>query len=252
VKKKNNSIKHNRHTKKKSHKKSHVRKKKNETSSIEMGINKTLSSNIFSIIGDVLFYLFFLLLISGAIVFNFNDSPDKSFFGYRFMTVLTDSMSPNPKKPEYKDGFKSGSIIILKQANPKELDKGDIITFYPVKGNTDAYLTHRIIETKNELDGQKGLYFVTQGDANTGSDIPIESKQVVGKVILSIPFLGRLLDYVRSNIAVVAVFVSLLFGFIIMLKYYLSINSITMENKKNIKKEHKKNNKKHKKKKKKK
>ncbi|MGX4686994.1 signal peptidase I [Vagococcus sp. JNUCC 83] len=185
--------------------------------------NRGLKAKVIIIFGDILFYLFFFILIIGAVVFNFNDSPDKSFFGYRFMTVLTNSMAPNPEKPELKDGFVSGSIIVIKQVNPKELKKGDIITFYPVKGKTEAYLTHRIIEKRNELDGEKGTYFVTQGDANTGSDIPIDSDQVVGKVMVSIPLVGSVLDFIRSNIVVVVIFVSLLFGFILMLKYYVSM-----------------------------
>lgn len=177
------------------------------------------------VLWDFIFYIFLGAIIVSAVFFSFNDKPDKSFFGYRFMTVLTNSMSPNPEKPELKNGFTSGAVIIIKQVNPKEIKKGDIITFYPVKGNTQAYLTHRVVKTMNELDGEKGTFIQTQGDANSGEDIPIESSQVVGKVILSIPGIGNILNFIRSNIVIVTTFIALLFGFLIMLKYYLSMYS---------------------------
>lgn len=175
------------------------------------------------LVWDVAFYVFLLLIIAGALFFNFNDNPDKSFFGYRFMTVLTNSMAPNPEKPELKDGFTSGAIIVIKQEDPKKIEEGEIVTFYPVKGNTDAYLTHRVIKKMNEMEGEKGIFFQTQGDANTGEDIPIEANQVVGKVVFSVPYIGNFLDFIRSNLVIVSTFLSLLFGFFIMLKYYLNI-----------------------------
>lgn len=188
------------------------------------------------LIWDVVFYLFLLIIIVGAIFFNFNDSPDKSFFGYRFMTVLTNSMAPNPEKPEFKDGFTSGAIIVIKQEDPKTIKKGDIITFYPVKGNTDAYLTHRVIKKMDEMDGEKGTFLQTQGDANTGEDIPIDASQVVGKVLFSIPAIGNFLDFVRNNLVIVSTFLSLLFGFFMMLKYYLNIKPEKKKRKRSSKK----------------
>lgn len=204
---------------------------KNKTKKVRMEddenyveVPRSAGKKIISVIWDVLFYVFLFLIIGGAIFFNFNDSPDKSFFGYRFMTVLTDSMAPNPDKPQYTDGFKSGSIIFLKKVEPEELKVDDIITFYPVEGNTEAFLTHRLIDIATEMDGEEGLFFTTQGDANTGSDIPIKSSQVVGKVVFKIPFVGTFLDFIRDNIVVVAIFIATLFGFLITLKYYFSMN----------------------------
>ncbi|WP_265460063.1 signal peptidase I [Enterococcus sp. HY326] len=177
------------------------------------------------VLWDVLFYAFLILIIGGAIFFNFNDSPDKSFFGYRFMTVLTNSMAPNPEKPELTNGFTSGSIIIIQQVNPETLQDGDIITFYPVPGNTESYLTHRVVETMDNLDGEEGFFIQTQGDANTGADIPISGSQVVGKVVLTIPFIGNFLNFIRDNLVVVAIFLATLFGLFVTLKYYIGLGN---------------------------
>lgn len=181
------------------------------------------AKKVIQVLWDIVFYAFLFLIIGGAIFFNFNDSPDKSFFGYRFMSVLTNSMAPNPEKPELTDGFTSGAIIILQQVNPETLKEGDIITFYPVAGNTESYLTHRVIKTMDELDGQQGFFIQTQGDANTGADIPISGNQVVGKVIFTIPLIGNFLNFVRDNLVVVAVFLATLFGVFLTFKYYLGL-----------------------------
>ncbi|MHC5375422.1 signal peptidase I [Enterococcus sp. LJL120] len=183
------------------------------------------TKRVLKVLWDVLFYAFLFLIIGGAIFFNFNDSPDKSFFGYRFMTVLTNSMAPNPEKPELTDGFTSGSVIIIQQVNPETLQDGDIITFYPVPGNTESYLTHRVVETMDNLDGEEGFFIQTQGDANTGADIPISGSQVVGKVVLTIPFIGNFLNFVRDNLVVVAIFLATLFGLFVTLKYYIGLGN---------------------------
>lgn len=198
-------------------------KKKRPDEEAYREVQPSKGKKIMTLVWDILFYVFLFLIIGGAVFFNFNDSPDKSFFGYRFMTVLTNSMAPNPEKPELTDGFTSGAIIIIQQVNPEGLKEGDIITFYPVAGNTEAYLTHRVIKTMEELEGEKGTFIQTQGDANTGADIPIKGSQVVGKVILAIPFIGSFLDFVRTNLVVVAIFIATLFGFFITLKYYFSM-----------------------------
>ncbi|MHC5250232.1 signal peptidase I [Enterococcus sp. LJL90] len=183
------------------------------------------TNKVLKILWDILFYAFLFLIIGGAIFFNFNDSPDKSFFGYRFMTVLTNSMAPNPEKPELTNGFTSGSVIIIQQVNPETLQDGDIITFYPVPGNTESYLTHRVVETMDNLDGEEGFFIQTQGDANTGADIPISASQVVGKVVLTIPFIGNFLNFVRDNLVVVAIFLATLFGLFVTLKYYIGLGN---------------------------
>lgn len=180
------------------------------------------SKPVFSMISNLLFYGALLVLFIGAIFFNFNDNPKKDFFGYRFMTVLTNSMAPT-KGVAFTDGFSRGAIIILEREIPSKLKKDDIITFYPSRKNTDAYLTHRIIDIDEGKKDEKEAFIKTQGDANTGSDIPIQGDQVVGKVIYSIPNVGLGLNFIRENLVVVTIFFVVLFTSLMTLRYYLSL-----------------------------
>ncbi|MBP1044240.1 signal peptidase I [Vagococcus sp. BWB3-3] len=186
----------------------------------------TMGHRVGSLLWNVVFYVIFLSVLLGALLFNFNDSADKSFYGYRFMTVKTNSMAAHPDKPNLTDGFNAGDMIVLKQVKPDELKAKDIITFYPVAGNTDAFLTHRIIEIGTPVtDGEgktvEGL--TTQGDANDNADIPIQQSQVVGKVIGHVAYVGTFIQFVRDNLVVVLVLISSVFLVIATLKYYLSI-----------------------------
>ena len=99
-------------------------------------------------------------------------------FGVYSYTVLTGSMEPS---------IPVGSLIYAKQADPVSLAEGDVIVFYD--GMNTVPITHRV--TENNID--EGLV-TTQGDANAGEDIgPVPCSNIVGKVLLHIPVLGRFL-----------------------------------------------------------
>ena len=71
---------------------------------------------------------------------------------------------------------------------------GDIVTFQGEK--TDSIITHRIVEDKNN-----GEYYVTQGDANNTVDsFKVTEDMIVGKVIVTIPFLGSIMLFIQNNI----------------------------------------------------
>ncbi len=101
------------------------------------------------------------------------------------MTVLSGSMEP---------GIKTGSIVIVKPANEYKI--GDVITFNESKGK--APITHRIYDIK--IVDSEPLY-ITKGDANdTPDQIEIKKKDVVGKVLISVPFVGYAVDFARKPI----------------------------------------------------
>jgi len=82
-----------------------------------------------------------------------------------------------------------GGIVIIKPVNPETLKIGDIICF---KLSEPTSITHRI---KNITD--EG--FITQGDANNAPDQWIVKKEnVIGKAILTIPFIGYIGYFVRT------------------------------------------------------
>ena len=187
------------------------------------GIKKVVSR-----IWNVLFYVITIGILIGAILFKVDNSPTKSFYGYHFMTVKTNSMA-GKKDTSFKDGFPAGSFIVVKKEDPNTLKVGDIITFFPVAGNTSAYLTHRIVEVDTPISGEgdeQTIGITTQGDSNDGPDFPIEKSQVVGKVIWSVKGVGDIVDFIRTKYLIVGLLVVVLFGFTMALKYYMSIPTL--------------------------
>ena len=72
-----------------------------------------------------------------------------------------------------------GDMILVRG---EEANIGDIVVY-----TREKYIVHRVISKSY----QNGIYVITtKGDANIASDNPITSKQVKGKVVLVIPYLG--------------------------------------------------------------
>lgn len=205
------------------------RKKANRKPAENNYLPPSPAKQVVSLIWNLFFYLVVAMVLIGVVFFSFNDSPDKSFYGYRFMTVKTNSMAPNSKKSDLKDGFLAGDLIILKKTDPTTLKKKDIITFYPIAGNTKAFLTHRIVATDTPVvneQGEEANGFTTQGDANDGADVPIPKSSVVGKVIGHISGIGLGMAFVKENIVLVSLVIVSFIGFSLTLKYYLQIPKI--------------------------
>lgn len=131
----------------------------------------------FSKIGNGLYWIFvFLVLILGIIV----TLSTLNLGGLRIFSVMSGSMSPK---------IFAGSLAIVKPY--QSYRKGDVITYFPKNVNKISQVgsvTHRITEIKSENDK---VLFITKGDNNPSVDSTlIESDQITGKVILSIPFIG--------------------------------------------------------------
>jgi signal peptidase I len=150
-------------------------------------------------------------------MFALSNDPNKSFFGYRFYNVLTKSMTPQPDGPS--GGFLAGDMIFVKMSEPQSIEVGDIVTF-ATDPSGSAYLTHRVVDIKTELDGQPGLWFITRGDANNAEDPPVAADRIIGKKVFSLPKAGALIQQVRDNPVPSLVFLAAAFGFIIALQYH--------------------------------
>lgn len=86
----------------------------------------------------------------------------------------------------------TGALVVVRHAEPYV--KGDIITFGKDSKN-DIPTTHRIIAINP--DGS----FMTKGDANEEADAnPAARGDVIGKVLLSIPGAGFVLDFARTKL----------------------------------------------------
>ncbi|WP_321385854.1 signal peptidase I [uncultured Enterococcus sp.] len=179
---------------------------------------QTKQSKVMSLLFNILFYVFILFVVVGSVLFATSSDENKSFLGYRFFGVLTDSMVPSDPKTQ-KGGFHSGDIIIVRDIPGESAKVGDIITFRP-SITSEAFLTHRVKEKMDKLGETEGVYYITQGDANKAEDVPISAKQVVGKKVFVIPKVGGVLNFVQENVVVSVVFILSVFGFITIIRYY--------------------------------
>lgn len=104
-----------------------------------------------------------------------------SCFNFRLFKYAPIAIASNSMKPE----FKKGSLVIYEKVNENEvLKEKNIIVF---KYGNDIYI-HRIIKVSKNNDN---YFYTTKGDANTLNDKnKTISKDVLGKVILDIPYLG--------------------------------------------------------------
>lgn len=134
-------------------------------------------------ISKIIYYIFVVFLLTVAVLLIVSTVPVTG--NIKIMTVLSGSMEP---------GIKTGSIVIVKPANEYKI--GDVITFNESKGK--APITHRIYDIK--IVDSEPLY-ITKGDANdTPDQIEIKKKDVVGKVLISVPFVGYAVDFARKPI----------------------------------------------------
>lgn len=104
--------------------------------------------------------------------------------------VLTQSMEPNIKPQDV--------VLTVKVNSPDEIKIGDIITFYSTSSLTKGMtITHRVIEV---VTTEKGVGYRTKGDNNTAPDTaPAEFDNVIGKVVIKIPQLGRIQSLLASR-----------------------------------------------------
>jgi len=109
------------------------------------------------------------------------------FLPWKIFVVKTGSMGPT---------IPAGSLVFVSEQGKSNISisyvAGDVITFR--SGNN--LITHRIVEVREK----KALrYFVTKGDANKTFDSKlVPMKDVVGRVSWSIPYFGRLVDFVKT------------------------------------------------------
>ncbi len=152
-------------------------------------------------VSNILFWTLIFVLLAGSILFATSNNPEKSIFGYRFYNIETGSMTPGAYSNEngFTDGFYAGDMIIIRRCDTSEIKKNDVITFMP-GDDPNVFLTHRVVEIENELSGQPALFFVTRGDANNTNDPPISAQMVIGKKVMTIPRMGRVIQYIREHL----------------------------------------------------
>lgn len=88
---------------------------------------------------------------------------------------------------------KMGSLVIVKPMDDYQI--GDVITFGKVT-KTKAPTSHRIYDIK-VVEGEP--YYITKGDANNAPDQrEVSRREVIGKVLFNIPYLGYAVDAAKK------------------------------------------------------
>ena len=106
--------------------------------------------------------------------------------GYTPYTILSGSMEPT---------YHVGSLIYVKKVDTSTLEAGDPITFAL---SEDTIATHRIVEVVPDEEDAGVIRFRTKGDANETVDgALVHYKNVLGKPVFTIPYLGYVADYIQ-------------------------------------------------------
>ncbi len=117
--------------------------------------------------------------------------------------LLLGTMMPIPgnfkvkivKSGSMEPAIRTGGIVVIKPES--EYKVGDVVTFGK-DTKTQIPTTHRIVEIG---DSKFGSSIRTKGDANNSEDpTPTSLKEVSGKVIFTMPYVGYLLDFARKPI----------------------------------------------------
>lgn len=172
-----------------------------------------VGAKIFDIAFTVFIYLVAVGILIGAILFAFSTRQDKSLFGYRYYTILTESMAPK---------YNEGDVIFVKVCGGDDIDVGDVITFNPSL-SSDAYLTHRVTKKFVVKDEKGNSYtcFNTKGDANNVDDsFVIDESRVIGKVTWCVPKLGYIIRFVHLRWYFIVLIIIMIAVFFQLLKRY--------------------------------
>ena len=145
-------------------------------------LNKT------KILGRCLYWILvalFLFIAAGTALSVF-EAPG----GYRMFVVMSGSMRPK---------IKAGSIALV--SRQEEYKTNDVITFLKNPSdnarNIKSTITHRIVEVH---DDEGRPTFTTKGDANETPDIEmITERQILGKVLFSIPQAGKAIAFTKTQ-----------------------------------------------------
>ena len=118
-----------------------------------------------------------------------------SIGGFTLLRITTGSMAPT---------YEIDTLLLVQKTEPSSIRKGDVISFYSSDPVLDgAVNTHRVTEIQK--NGEQYVY-TTRGDGNNIEDpYPVESGQLVGKVIWSSVILGKIARLVSNPLIFIPV-----------------------------------------------
>lgn len=135
---------------------------------------------------DILYYLLTASLIFIGIFVAVSSSNLPA--GIQMFSVQTGSMAPS---------IPTGSFIVTRPVS--QYHPGDVITFK--SDGVSSSVTHRIVKIQSSSLGD---LYLTKGDANFVVDTqPASPSAVIGKVVVSLPLLGYLVDFFKTKTGIV-------------------------------------------------
>lgn len=140
--------------------------------------------------------LVILLLIAGFLVYYYIANKVYASKGEKYepavglYTIVSPSMTPNLNVYDV--------IVNVKVKNVDDIKVGDIITFISTSSISKGLtITHRVVAIVETAEGKE---FKTQGDNNlTPDSATVPFRNVLGKVLIRIPQLGRVQYFLASS-----------------------------------------------------
>ncbi len=144
--------------------------------------------------------------------------------GPRYLTyvIVTESMVPT---------IKVNDAVVVKRVKENQIQIGDIITFLSKnKYGQKRTITHRVVG--KQFDDSGNYIYRTKGDNNIVEDTSlVSSESIYGKVVLKIPKIGYIKQFVSSPKGfVLSILVPILL--VIIYEIYRIIKAIRIRNKK--------------------
>lgn len=142
---------------------------------------QTLAGRIFSIASTVLSVLMITVCLVIFVSAIANPGENGVPIGpFRCLVVTSGSMEP---------AIHVGSMIVVQRVAEEEIKVEDVVT--RLSANDRDFVTHRVVEIDENHN------FITRGDANREDefDEPFPYSEIVGKVVLTIPMIGILINF---------------------------------------------------------
>ncbi len=135
--------------------------------------------------------IFLLLLIIIFNIYNYIElkvlkKDIATIGGYTVLEVVSGSMEPTIHVGDY----------VIVNTNAKGYKKGDIISFF----DDGIIVTHRLVSiNKNEI--------VTKGDANNSEDEPLPANNIIGKYVMKLGGLGKIVACLKNPFISIMIFI---------------------------------------------
>ena len=153
---------------------------------------------VFSAIIMLIAAFMMVFTIFSTLTFNKND---RVLFGFRFYTVLSDSMSLSENNKDDEVHFDAGDIIFIKNtSDPTALQPKQVIAF--ISQNSESFgetVTHMIREAKTTADGRFIGYVTYGSNTGTNDEALVTPDYVLGTYAGRIPRVGYFFEFLKTT-----------------------------------------------------